>query len=42
VEQRAPVTVKNAFCFMKNLAEILASQTLHPSIEKPMSTLFLN
>ncbi len=36
MEQRAPVTVKNAFCFMKNLAEILASQTLHPSIEKPM------
>jgi hypothetical protein len=37
VEQRVPVTVKDAICFMKNLGEILASQTLHPSIEKPCS-----
>jgi hypothetical protein len=36
VEQRVLVTVKDAICFMKNLGEILASQTLHPSIEKPM------
>ena len=34
--QRVLVTVKDAICFMKNLGEILASQTLHPSIEKPM------
>jgi hypothetical protein len=33
---RVLVTVKDAICFMKNLGEILASQTLHPSIEKPM------
>jgi hypothetical protein len=30
------VTVKDAICFVKNLREILASQTLHASIEKPM------
>jgi amidase len=36
VEQRVLVTVKDAICFMKDLGEILASQTLHPSIEKPM------
>jgi hypothetical protein len=36
VEQRVLVTVKDAICFMKNLGEILASQTLHPSIEKIM------
>jgi hypothetical protein len=36
VEQRVLVTVKDPICFMKNLGEILASQTLHPSIEKPM------
>ena len=36
MEQRVLVTVKDAICFMKNLREILASQTLHPSIEKPM------
>jgi hypothetical protein len=36
VEQRFLVTVKDAICFMKNLGEILASKTLHPSIEKPM------
>jgi len=36
VEQRVLVTVKDAICFMKNLGEILASLTLHPSIEKPM------
>ncbi len=33
MEQRVLVIVKDAICFMKNL---LASQTLHPSIEKPM------
>ena len=36
MEQRVLVTVKDAICFMKNLGEILASLTLHPSIEKPM------
>jgi hypothetical protein len=36
VEQRVLVTVKDAIYFMKNLGEILASQTLHPSIEKTM------
>jgi hypothetical protein len=36
VEQRVLVIAKDAICFMKNLGEILASQTLHPSIEKPM------
>jgi hypothetical protein len=36
VEQRVLVTVKDAICFMKNLGEILVSQTLHPSIVKPM------
>ena len=36
MEQRVLVTVKDAIWFMKNLGEILASQTLHPSIEKPM------
>jgi len=30
------VIVKDAICFMENLAEIFASQTLHSSIEKPM------
>ena len=30
------MTVKDAICFVKNLGEILTSQTLHPSIEKPM------
>jgi hypothetical protein len=34
VEQHVLVTVKDAICFMKNLGEIFASQTLHPSIEK--------
>ena len=36
MEQRVLVTVKDAICFMKNLGEILTSQTLHPSIEKLM------
>ena len=36
MEQRVLVTVKDAICFMKNLGEILTSQTLHPSIETPM------
>ena len=36
MEQRVLVTVKDAIYFMKNLGEILASQTLHPSIEKTM------
>ena len=36
MEQRVLVTVKDAICFMKNLGEILASPTLHPSIEKTM------
>ena len=36
MEQRVLVTVKDAICFMKNLGEIFASQTLHPSIEKPL------
>src|SRR4029077_1122828 len=36
VEQRVLVAVKDAISFMKNLAKILASQTLHPSIGKPM------
>ena len=36
MERRVLVTVKDAICFMKNLGVILTSQTLHPSIEKPM------
>ena len=36
MEQRVLVTVKDAICFMKNLGEILASQTLHPSMEEPL------
>ena len=30
------MTVKDAICFMKNLGEILVSQTLHPSMEEPL------
>ena len=30
------MTVKGAIYFMKNLGEILASQTLHPSIKKTL------
>jgi hypothetical protein len=36
VEQRVRVTVKDAICFMKNLRQILTSQKLHPSLEKPL------
>jgi hypothetical protein len=36
VDQRALVTVKDAIGFMKDPGQILASQTLHSSIEKPM------
>jgi hypothetical protein len=32
VEQRVLVRVKDAICFIKNLGEILTSQTFHPPI----------
>jgi hypothetical protein len=33
MDQHALVTVKDAICLMKNLQEVLPSQTSHPSIE---------